>query len=310
MVLFLLSAELFRLNQSGGEMIKQKSNWLLVMVLLIFAITLSGCRPSQEEVGTENMILIPEGKFVMGRDADQAFASCLVLYDPYHDLMECALSWFEDEEPIHTVHLDDYYIDKYEVTNAEYQACVEDGVCVQPEKFSSYSRDEYFGNPEYGNYPVIYVNWYDAKSYCEWRGARLPTEAEWEKAARGTDGRIYPWGDSFDGTAGNFCNPEIGDNRYSDTAPVGSFPEDTSPYGVMDMAGNVFEWIADWYEYDYYDSSPSEDPQGPTDGKQRVMKSCNWSCVYTSSIHASDRFWAFPDYKWDMYGFRCAASAP
>ncbi len=315
-------------------MIKLGSKWLITICLILIVITLSGCGSTPEQEGaisftnntpvptdspadtplpltpfvTIDMILIPAGEFEMGQDADQSFASCQILFEPYKEFMKCNLSWFEDEEPVHTIHLDDYYIDKYEVTTADYQVCVQAGVCDQPEKTSSKTHDEYYGNPEYADYPVIYVNWFDANTFCEWRGARLPTEAEWEKAARGTDGRIYPWGDNFDEGLGNFCIP--GENKYSDTAPVGSYPDDASPYGVMDMAGNVFEWVADWFKYDYFSNSPSENPQGPSDGTHRVMKSCNWSCDYTPSIRASDRFWRFPDYGEYNYGFRCATSSP
>ncbi len=303
------------------------------ILLFIMFIALSGCgmTPDQESASatsthapvqtsppsatplppipevTIDMILIPAGEFEMGGDADQALTICQEIYDPYYDLNQCGSNWFEDEEPIHIVYLDDYYIDKFEVTNADYQVCVEDGECNLPDKTNSYTREEYFGNPEYADYPVIYVNWYDAQTYCAWRGARLPTEAEWEKAARGTDGRIYPWGSNFDGRLGNFCGPK-GENidGHTDTVPVGSYPEGASPYGVMDMSGNVFEWTSDWYGYNYYGSSTKENPTGPTDGSQRVMRGSIWDCRYVPSVHITERFGQFPDYTYDYDGFRCA----
>ncbi len=316
---------------------KHKSKWLIVLALLIIAIILSGCGATPErEAATSaisntpvptdspsdipippsssvniDMILIPAGEFEMGGDADQALTICQEIYDPYYDFAQCGSNMFEDEDPIHLVYLDEYYIDKYEVTIADYQVCVEEGICNLPTKFSSYSRDEYYGNPEYADYPVIYVNWYDAQTYCEWRGARLPTEAEWEKAARGSDGRMYPWGSNHDGRLGNFCGSKFEHvGGLSDTVPVGSYPEGASPYGVMDMAGNVFEWTADWYGYNYYENSPNENPTGPTDGSQRVMRGSNFECRYVFTVHITERFGQFPNITYDYDGFRCAASGP
>ena len=117
----------------------------------------------------------------------------------------------QDEQPEHSVVLDEFTIDQYEVTNAHYKQCVDAGVCDPPERVDSETRPRYFGEPEFANYPVIGVTWADAQTYCEWRGARLPTEAEWEKAARGTDGRILPWGDTFDPTVLNYCDSNCAD---------------------------------------------------------------------------------------------------
>jgi formylglycine-generating enzyme required for sulfatase activity len=151
------------------------------------------------------------------------------------------------------VYLDQFYIDVYEVTNGEYRQCVESGACAQPKTVSSESRDYYYGNPLYDRYPVLEVSWYDARAYCAWAGKRLPTQSEWEKAARGTDGRLYPWGNQFDGHRLNYCDARCPyryrDTRvndgHADTAPVGSYANGTSPYGVHDMAGNVSEWVAE-----------------------------------------------------------------
>ncbi len=317
-------------------MIKLGSKWLITIGLFAIVIALSGCgttpegetattattntpvptdSPSDSALpptfsATIDMILIPAGEFEMGGDADQAFTICQEIFDPYSYIGKCKSSWFEDEEPIHTVYLDDYYIDKFEVTNADYQVCVEDGECNLPDKTYSSTREEYFGNPEYADYPVIYVNWHNAQTYCAWRGARLPTEAEWEKAARGTDGRIYPWGSNFDGRLGNFCGPK-GENidGHTDTVPVGSYPEGASPYGVLDMSGNVFEWTSDWYGYNYYKDSPSKNPTGPAKGSQRVMRGSNFEFKYVFSVHITERFGQFPDYTYDYDGFRCATSS-
>jgi formylglycine-generating enzyme required for sulfatase activity len=274
--------------------------------LLIMSLLSAGCTPSIYK----DMILIEAGEFEMGGEADLGLSTCLERYQSYGDL-ECKLSDYEDEEPVHTVYLDGYYIDKYEVTNAAYQVCVEEGVCDPPKQAISRTRQKYFGNPDYDDFPVIYVSWFDAQTFCEWRDARLPTEAEWEKAARGTDGRVYPWGDGYDGEAGNFCNRDDGyHDGYEDTAPVGSYQKGASPYGVMDMAGNVSEWVADIYAEDYFITSPAENPLGPSEGCCRVLKGGTWKCEGTYCVRTADRVWWFPDYKYDFIGFRCAATPP
>ena len=234
---------------------------------------------------TAEEILIPAGSFQMGCDSSNPAESCN-----------------GDEQPLHTVMLDAYSIDKYEVTNARYKACVDAGGCEPPQEASSYTRAVYFGNPEFADYPMIKVNWHQASAFCAWEGKRLPTEAEWEKAARGTDGRIYPWGDqaptqelaNFDGNVG-------------DTTPVGSYPAGASPYGVMDMAGNVWEWVNDWYDGSYYSQSPSENPQGPASGEYRVLRGGSWG-DYGISVRSAIRYYNGPGIWYYSVGFRCVRS--
>jgi formylglycine-generating enzyme required for sulfatase activity len=166
-----------------------------------------------------------------------------------------------DELPAHSVTLDAFWIDQVEVTNGMYALCADSGGCRLPVKFHSDNRDEYFGNPEFRDYPVVYVSWYDANAYCEWAGRRLPTEAEWERAARSDDMRNYPWGNE----------PPNGENSNStnivgDTTRVGSYALGASPFGALDMGGNVWEWVADFYQPKYYAESPSANPAGPDSG--------------------------------------------
>jgi formylglycine-generating enzyme required for sulfatase activity len=247
------------------------------------------------------MRLVPAGEFNMGSDADDALAECQK-FRSY-----CKRDWFTNEEPAHTVYLDAFYMDKYEVTNAQYAACVAAGRCTPPHEDSSSDRSRYYGEAAFENYPVIKVDWDQAKTYCEWRGARLPTEAEWEKAARGTDGRVYPWGNyaptcllaNFDPSGGTEC--------VGDTSAVGSYPEGISPYGIYDLAGNVWEWVADWYDANYYTSSPSRNPAGPAMGTRRVLRGGSWY-DYEYHLRASLRLRNGPD-LWNNYvGFRCSRS--
>jgi len=229
------------------------------------------------------MVLVPAGHFTMGTNNGDA-----------------------DEGPSHVVSLDDYYIDKFEVTNALYKVCVEAGKCDQPIHpyfFPESPNKIYYGNSQYDDYPVVYVDWNMAESYCKWRDARLPTEAEWEKAARGDpDTRIYPWqGSELACQKANF------QNCISRTSEVGNYEDGKSPYGVYDMAGNVWEWVADWYSESYYKTSLLSNPSGPISGQSRVLRGGSWAKY---DIRVSNRVNYAPTYTNFDTGFRCASSLP
>ena len=211
-----------------------------------------------------------------------------------------------DEQPLHSVALDGFWIDQTEVTNAQYGRCAEAGVCAPPAKSNSDTHDAYYGNSAYDDYPVMYVSWHQASAYCAWAGARLPTEAEWEYAARGGDGSTHPWGDSApDCTRANYGGKD--GKCVKDTISVGSYPAGASWCGALDMAGNVWEWVADWYQGDYYASSPPSNPPGPDGGKYKVARGGSW-LNHWHSIHVANRNIYFPGIQDDVLGFRCALS--
>ena len=202
------------------------------------------------------------------------------------------------EKPQHRVYLDAFWIDRTEVAVGQYRACARVGVCSPPEEMSSVTRPNYFDGGTFDDYPVLWVNWYGADTYCRWVSARLPTEAEWERAARGTDGRIFPWGDAWDESRTNAVG------RLGDTRPVGSFSGGASPYGVLDMSGNVWEWVADWFSDSYYASSPERNPQGPSSGSERCVRSGSWYSRIAWQ-RTANRGSAKPSLSDDDVGFRC-----
>ena len=249
---------------------------------------------SQKVSPSDGMVMryVPAGKFQMGYSEGK-----------------------KDEEPVHTVYLDAFWIDQTEVTNAMYRKCEEAGVCERPtqatyalKRINSATRDDYYINPEYDDFPVIYVNWSQASIYCEWAGRRLPTEAEWEKAARGTDGRIYPWGNE----SPNLDLANFG-GFIGDTTAVGSYPAGASPYGALDMAGNAWEWVNDWYSPEYYNNSPRRNPQGPDNGAFHIERGGCWR-PSEKPIRSSYRGWYTPPFLGSEIvahsydGFRCAAT--
>ncbi|NSW53370.1 MAG: SUMF1/EgtB/PvdO family nonheme iron enzyme [Anaerolineae bacterium] len=216
----------------------------------------------------------------------------------------------QDEYPVHDVFLDAYWMDQYEVSNGQYEQCVAEGACPEPFSKQSYTRSLYYGTQEYADYPVVWVTWFHAATYCQWAGGRLPTEAEWEKAAKGTDGRRYPWGNNApDCSYLNFQDySETNNCVVVDTVAVGSYPEGASPYGVMDMAGNIYEWVGDWYSGSYYQSSPTENPTGPLFGNYRVIRGGYWSST-AANLRASTRTHLEPGSRWHEFGFRCVMDA-
>jgi len=234
---------------------------ILFLALLILAT--SNCLAT--------MVLLPAGEFQMG----DAFNEGVNLYAP-------------NELPVHVVYLDAFYMDAYEVTNAQYAA-------FDPTHTYSAGKE---------NHPVVYVDWYDAANYAAWAGKRLPTEAEWEKAARGgLIGNRYPWGNEITATDANY------DDNIGDTTPVGNYSP--NGYGLYDMAGNVWEWCADWWGADFYSSSPLDNPLGPETGTDRVVRGGSWGSL-PSTLRVSLRTPSYPPHSDDNVGFRLASdySAP
>jgi eukaryotic-like serine/threonine-protein kinase len=240
------------------------------------------------------MILVPEGIFRMGTEEGEA-----------------------DERPSHLVRISPFFIDETEVTNGAYAQCVDAGACNPPSQPRATTYERYYGNPAFANYPVIFVDWFQARNFCDWRGGRLPSEAEWEKAAGfDPDQAIilrYPWGEAFDGVKVNFCdancsrpnnNPSFNDG-YADTAPVGTYPDGRSPLGMYDMSGNVMEWVSDWYDRRFYVDSTDTNPLGPPEGEFRALRGGSWlSAEEDLFVYVRSSF--DPTVTRANLGFRCA----
>jgi formylglycine-generating enzyme required for sulfatase activity len=239
------------------------------------------------------MVKVPAGTFKMGSEDSDAY---------------------KDEKPVHDVYLDDYYMDKYEVTNRQYKQFCDATSRSYPSDPDFTGMPRYF--TDYPDYPVVNVSWEDASAYASWAGKRLPTEAEWEKAARGTDGRKYPWGNEAP-DAGGFYRANWGEGSdrnvwkrdgYEYTAPIGSYDRGKSPYACYDMAGNVWEWCQDWYDGNYYSRSSGNNPTGPSSGSSRVLRGGSWGNS-AGLIRCAGRNRDDPGNRYRRYGFRCAATS-
>jgi formylglycine-generating enzyme required for sulfatase activity len=223
-----------------------------------------------------NQVYIPAGEFTMGSNNGGNARS----------LQE------------HAVYLDAYWINQIEVTNAMYALCYEAGQCRHPAHYNSY-----FDDPAFADYPVDYINWYEAQAFCSWEGGRLATEAEWEKVARGPNEFRYPWGNAApDNTLLNF------DGYYAEPRPAYDYLTGISPYGVLNMAGNVQEWVADWYSPDYYSDSPHENPPGPPAGTLKVLRGGGfWDNA--TEVQTYYRFKHDPASSGQHRGIRCVRDA-
>ncbi len=239
----------------------------------------------------EDMVLIPAGEFIMGTDSEGTNA---------------------DQKPAHQVYLDVFYIDKHEVTNAQFEAFIVDGG-YQNRKLWTAAGWNFIQNHQiktplhHGqnsvsmepDHPVIGVSWYEAYAYATWAGKRLPTEAEWEKAARGTDERTYPWGNKMDFSRLNYFP------HHEKILGIGSFPSGASPYGALDMAGSVWEWCADWYSEDCYPQSSRQNPKGPDGGEYRALRGGGWNSIRLQ-LRTFYRHCDKADRRAYNVGFRCA----
>lgn len=236
------------------------------------------------------LILIPAGEFQMGSVIEDVMGVCAALG------IKCEPFDFADETPAHPVSLDAYYIYQFEVTNRQYRLCVDAGACSPPE------FGEFYNDARFLHHPVVFVSWFDASDYCTWAGGRLPTEAEWEYAARGMDGRTFPWGDTASCGFGNYsgCTEGL-------TNQIGSYLTGVSPFDIYDMSGNVTEWVEDWYAPDYYGHSPNVNPTGPEEGEMRAARGGSWKNPILG-MRITDRAANFPDVYSSGTGFRCVIS--
>jgi formylglycine-generating enzyme required for sulfatase activity len=227
----------------------------------------------------DGMVLVPAGEFWMGAE-----------------------DGLQDARPLHRVYLSSYWFDKYEATNDRYRQCVEGGGCTPPKDRPT------FEDLARAQHPVTNITWNQARSFCQWQGKRLPTEAEWEKAARGTDGRRYPWGNDGEVVKSRVRNGELKAGANG-TESIGLQAATASPYAVFDLIGSVSEWVKDWYAEDFYQASPARDPQGPPRGSFRVLRGGEWD-EKPPDLRTSYRGWDDVTYWGPTLGVRCAEDVP
>ena len=259
---------------------------------------MSGCMSGIKDDTKENMIFIPEGSFTMGFKIDND-----------HD-------WGDmDEEPVHQVTLSSYWIDKYEVTSSNFTKFLNENkneahrfIEITPSVTVQFDDNVYQPRKGLENYPVNRVSWFGADAYCKWKEKRLPTEAEWEKAARGTDQRIFPWGNEFPDNSRVTFRRKFSEKGFQVMEPVEGMKNGISPFGVHQMAGNVWEWVSDWFDSSVYQDENRIDPKGPESGISKVLRGGNWyyKAYYMRTTY---RFNERPEMFKVWQGFRCANRA-
>ena len=299
----------------AGRQPTTRRNWIFIPVILLVAAAsfMAGWFLAKQPASIDKLIAIPSptsiatptSAYTIGSTWTRPLDGAQMVFVPAGSFrMGSPANTGEiNEFPQHTVSLDAFWMDKTDVTNAAYAKCVNAGICSPPKTTYAAGTGSHYGNAQYDNYPVVFVDWTQAKIYCKWVGARLPTEAEWEKAARGTDGRIYPWGS---------YSPDCSEANYSDCAgdltEVTAHSYSSGPYGALDMAGNVWQWVNDWYDPLYYKTSAMNNPTGPDSGKYRVLRGGAW--YYTDLyLRSAYRFWYDPANISNAIGFRCARSS-
>ena len=264
-------------------------NLLHFVLLWLISVLTTNAEPNS----TSLQIVVPASSFIMGLNHPRA----------------------TDEKPAHTITLSHFSIDRYEVTNKQFAAFIKATNYITAAEYPTapeFSDGINWRHPEgigsdisqRSDHPVVYVSWDDAQAYCAWQNKRLPTEAEWEKSARGNAGHMWPWGQDYAAKHANLWDPEDG---YPSTAPVGSFENGVSPYGIYDLAGNVWEWCADWYSEKYYANSPEQDPQGPATGRFKILRGGSWTSQI-GTLRTINRFKLLPQDRSSPIGFRCAQS--
>ena len=279
-------------------LIKFIRRFILINIILSSTFFMSGCMSGIKGDAKENMIFIPEGSFTMGFEIENE--------NEWGDM---------DEEPVHQVVLSSYWIDKYEVTSSSFANFLNENkneahrfIEITPSVTVKFENNVYKPRKGLENYPVNRVSWFGADAYCKWKGKRLPTEAEWEKAARGTDQRIFPWGNEFPDNSRVTFRRKFSEKGFQVMEPVDGMKDGISPFGVHQMAGNVWEWVSDWFDSSVYQDENRIDPKGPESGISKVLRGGNWhyKAYYMRTTY---RFNERPETFKVWQGFRCANRA-